>query len=536
MSQSITRSQYRPHRGTLAPTVSVETLREHVEEVLALQGLPGLSVAVTDNQEIVASEQFGLADLDRGTPVSRETYFEYGSIGKTFTAVLVLQLREAGALDLDEPVTRYLPWFEVGSEHGPITIHQLLTHTSGLIMGADMTSDSRFDVWSLRKTEAAAPPGSRYLYSNVGYRALGFVVEEATGLRYADAVRERILDPLGLEATDPEITNAGRHRLAIGYVRRFDDRPARRSDPWVPAPWLETGTGDGCLAGTVDDLADFLRMLLNRGRGLMAPDAFVLMTTPAIEAEDGWWYGYGLELRGREIRHGGSMPGFGATILGDLDAGLGVAVAANADTDVIGSIAEAILELFRDGKSPPPVPDPLTVEDPSAYEGVYSGDAGRLELVARGDRLLLAGKPEVPLEPRGDPGRFLVDRPDLARFLLELHREDGVVVEAVHGGDVYRREGVPAVTPPAAPPEWSAFPGHYRAYNPWTSNFRVVLRGGELIVVFPWGSEWPLVPLADGAFRLGREEWWPERVGFDAVVDGIALRADYCGEMYYRIP
>jgi D-alanyl-D-alanine carboxypeptidase len=516
--------------------VSVEVLRAHVEELLAVHGLPGLSVAVTDNEGIVASERFGLANLDAGTPVSRGTYFEHGSIGKTFTAVLALQLREAGLVDLDEPVTRYLPWFEVGSEYGPITIHHLLTHTSGLIMGAEMTSDSRFDVWALRETETAVPPGERYLYSNVGYRALGFVVEEVTGLRYAAALRERILEPLGLEATDPDIRNEGRHRLAIGYERRFDDRPARRSDPWEPATWLETGTGDGSLAGTVDDLAGFLRTLLNRGRGLLAPDSFVLMTTPAVAAEDGWWYGYGLELRGREIRHGGSMPGFGATILGDLDAGLGVAVAANAESDVIERIAEATLQLFRDGKSPPPVLDPLAVEDASAYEGVFTGDAGRLELVAEGDRLVLAGEPTVTLEPRGEPGRFLVDRPDLALFLLELRREDGRVVEAVHGGDVYRREGAPAAAPPAAPPEWSAYPGHYRAYNPWISNFRVVLRGGDLILIFPWGSEWPLMPLSDRVYRVGREEWWPERVRFDAIVDGVALRADYCGETYYRVP
>jgi D-alanyl-D-alanine carboxypeptidase len=106
----------------------------------------------------------------------------------------------------------------------------------------------------------------------------------------------------------------------------------------------------------------------------------------------------------------------------------------------------------------------------------------------------------------------------------------------VHGGDVYRREGAPPVATPTAPPEWSAYPGHYRAYNPWLSNFRVVLRGAELIVIFPWGSERPLMPLSDCLFRLGREAWWPERVGFDAIVDGVALRANYCGEMYYRVP
>jgi len=304
----------------------------------------------------------------------------------------------------------------------------------------------------------------------------------------------------------------------------------------VPATWLETGTGDGSLAGTVDDLAGFLRALLNRGRGLLAPESFELMTTPAIEADDGWWYGYGLELREREgrreIRHGGSMPGFGSTMLGDLDSGLGVAVAVNSvdERDLTEEVAEAVLDLYRDAV-PPPVPDPLAVEGAVDYDGLYASDAGRLVVSAEGDRLLLDGE---PLERRGTD-RFLADRPDLSFFLLHFHREDGRVVEAAHGGDVYRREGAAATEVPTPPGEWLAYPGHYRAYNPWYSNFRVVLRAGELVLIFPWGMELPLIPIP-GGFRVGEEEWSPERLRFDAIVDGAALRADFSGEKFYRVP
>src|SRR5262245_11259645 len=238
--------------------MAADALRAYVEELLAVSGLPGMAVTVTDRDGLLASERFGLANIDAGMPVGRETHFEFGSIGKTFTAVLLLQLREEGLLDLDAPLTRYLPWFAVRSQHGPIAIRHLLTHTSGLMVGADMSSDSRFDVWGLRETETGFAPGTRYLYSNVGFRALGFVVEELTGRPYADALRTRVLEPLGL-GIDPELRNEGRHRLAVAYERRDDDRPARRTGPWVPAPWLETGTGDGAQAGTVDDLAAFLR-------------------------------------------------------------------------------------------------------------------------------------------------------------------------------------------------------------------------------------------------------------------------------------
>jgi D-alanyl-D-alanine carboxypeptidase len=521
-------------------TMSVEALRAYVEELLAVQGLPGLSLAVTDRSGLLASETFGLASLEAGTPVRRETYFEWGSIGKTFTAVLLLQLRDEGLLELDEPLTTYLPWFEVRTKHGPISIRHLLTHSSGLMVGAEMSADSRFDVWALRETETGFAPGTRYLYSNVGYRALGFVVEDLVGAPYPEAARTRILEPLGLAATDAAITNAGRHLRATGYARRYDDRPAQRNGDWAPATWLETGTGDGSLVGTVEDLAGFLRALLNQGAGLLERESFEPMVTPGIEAEDGWWYGCGLEFREvegrRELRHEGSMPGFGAAMYGDLDAGIGVAAAVNGvdDGDLARSVAEAALALFRDGTHPPPVPDPFTIEDAPDYEGAYIGEAGRLELVVEGDRLVLAGEARVPLEPRRSD-QFLVDHPSFARFLLGFRRENGRVVEAVHGPEVYRREDAGAAKPAAPPPEWSAYPGHYRAYNPWYSNFRVVLRRAELVLIFPWGLELVLIPLPDGGFHVG-DAWSPERVRFDAIVDGAALRADYAGEAYYRVP
>jgi CubicO group peptidase (beta-lactamase class C family) len=519
--------------------MSVEALRAYAEGTREALGFPGLAVAVTDREGLVASEAFGLANLDAGAPVTPRTSFELGSIGKTFTAVAVLQLHEEGRLHLHEPLTTYLPWFEVRSEHAPITLHHLLTHTSGLLVGAELSGSSRYDVWALRETETGFAPGARWLYSNVGYRALGFLVEDLTGMPYPQAVRRRILEPLGLEETDAEVTNEGRGRLAVGYARGLDDRPAGRDDPWQPAPWLETATGDGAITATMEDLAAFLRTLLNRGDGVLTEAAFELAAAPWIEADDGWSYGYGLEVRERdgrrEIRHGGSMPGFGATMLGDLSSGLGVAVAVNAvdEHDLTEQVAEGILSLFRDDIRPAVI-DPLATGDAVELAGLYVGDAGRLELVAEGGRLLLDGRERITLEPRG-AGRFYTDRAGLSLFHLDFRRENGSVVEAVHGADVYRRDGVAGAPAPAPPPEWNAYTGHYRAYNPWYPNFRVVLRRGELVLIWAWGTELSLAQLEDGSFR-GTDEQPSERVRFDAVVDGKALRATVSGEAYYRVP
>jgi D-alanyl-D-alanine carboxypeptidase len=515
-------------------------LRSFVDALLEQRGLPGLAVAVTDRQGLVAAGGFGWADLARRTPATSRTLFEIGSIGKCFTSVLVLLLREEGAVELDAPVADYLPWFEVRGASEPITLHHLLTHTAGIVMGANQSSDSRFDVWALRETEAGFAPGRHFHYSNVGFRALGYALEERTGRRYPDLIHARVLDPVGLHEAAPAITNALRPRLAVGYDRLHDDRPPRRGEPLAPATWLETSTADGCLALHAEDLAAFLRMLLNRGKGLLSEEAFARLTTPVIESEEGWSYGYGLEVRtlsGRsQIRHGGSMVGYGSMLLGDLDAGLGVAVLANgADEDnLTEEVASAALALYREGTPPPPPRDLLAVDDAEEYEGVYVGRRERLVVRAAGDRLLVdRGGAAVPLEQRRSG--FFADHPDFATFLLRFRRGGNAVAEATHGGDVYAREDAPQPTG-AFPAEWAAYPGHFRSSNPWLSNFRVVARGDRLVLVYWWGLEETLEPLADGIFRVGEQAWSPERLRLDAIVGGRALRANLSGCDYYRMP
>jgi hypothetical protein len=401
-------------------------------------------------------------------------------------------------------------------------------------MGSDASADSRFDVWALRETETGFAPGEHFHYSNVGYRTLGYLLEELTGRPYPELVRERILEPLGMAATDPAVTGETRRRLAVGHERWYDDRPHRRDDPWVPAPWLETSTADGSLAGTADDLAVFLRTLLNRGRGLLAPESFELMLREADE----WTYGYGLESRGTLVRHGGSMPGFGSTMVGDLDAGLGVVALVNSTDEgsLTEEVAEAALDLYRGAAAAPPaVPDPLAIDNAGDYAGTYSSADGRLVLAAEGERLVLerAGA-RVSLERRrGD--RFLVDHPDFALFPLAFERDGEMVVAAIHGSDVYAREGARTLPACSPPPEWSAYPGHYRAYNPWFTNFRILLRRGRLLLAYPKGPEDSLTPLGDGLFRVGEDEWSPERLRFDAIVDGHALRANLSGCDYFRV-
>jgi CubicO group peptidase (beta-lactamase class C family) len=323
---------------------------------LKRRGLPGMAVAVRGPDGEATFTAKGWAALSR-RPIAPDTLFELGSIGKTYTAVLTL-----GLLDLEAPVTDYLPWFEVRSAYEPIRTEHLLTHTSGLIRGADTTADSRFDVWALRDTQTGFAPGEHFYYSNVGYRVLGYALETATGTPYRDLLRTHILEPMGLENTEPEITVEARHRLAVGYDRLHDDRTPSPDDPLFPAPWLETGTADGSLASTAGDLAAF-------GIALLAGPAEQLISGLLVDSGDGWSYGYGLEVKDDLVRHGGSMPGFASTLLGDRESGIAVAALMNGpdEHDATEEVARFALDLHKGAEPEPPGdPEPWPPDSPPA--------------------------------------------------------------------------------------------------------------------------------------------------------------------------
>ena len=534
----------------------IARLDEFVARRMRADGTPGAAVALTDRERLLGVATYGFADVAAGTPVAPETLFEIGSIGKTFTAVAALQLSEAGALDLQAPVTAYLPWFRVRSAHGPITLHHLLSHTAGIIAGMDQTPEARYQAWALRETEAGGPPGERFHYSNLGYKVLGLVVERVTGEPYGETIRRRILVPLGMAASEAVITHDTRRRLAVGYATLYDDRPWRPEHPLVPATWLQTDTADGSIAATPADLAVFLRMLLNRGRGpggrLLSEEGFALLTRPAATAWGGAGYGYGLFVRdvdgGTEIGHPGGMVGYVASMRGDLERGLGAVAFMNGPGDpmAVTRYALALLRAVHDGAPLPPLPpeaDTTVLPEAAAYAGTYRAGERAFTIAARGDGLVLVTPSEdpAPLEVQ-DEDAFFVVRADFARSLLRFGREGERVVEAFHDGTWYVNERYAGPTAFDVPEGWRAYPGPYRSHNPWIPYFRVELRKDWLWLVFPGGdpdgfaAEQPLMPLGDGRFRVGDDPHGPERLAFDTVVDGEALRANLSGGDYYRFP
>jgi CubicO group peptidase (beta-lactamase class C family) len=519
---------------------------------------PGLAIGLTDADKTLAIRTYGFADLAARKPVTAETLFEIGSIGKSFTAVAVLQLVDEGRIELDAPVSRYLPWFAVSDEHGDdsaVTVAHLLSHTAGIVAGIDATPEAAYQVWRLRDLPTLSPPGERYHYSNVGYKALGLVLEAVEGRPYRDVVRTRILAPLGMLATEPAITHEIRARLAVGYGYLYDDRMGHAGAPLAPATWLETGTADGSIASTASDMCAFVRVLLRAGAGpagpLLSERSFQRMASGHVRDDDGGEYGYGLSIRElagcRWVGHGGGMVGYAAGMETDPDSGLGAIVLQNGvgarpmalARTAIGIVLEARNGLVsgsarpRAGGAGPPPPVDLA--------GRYTpDDASRetIEILPGDGPVLRVGGREVALDPLEDD-LYLVPDPELDRFAIRVERTGGDVAELWHGACRYVREGDVARSLPEPRDELRAIAGHYRSHNPWTTNFRVLLRGDRPWLFFasaPDGfvTEQELEPRPDGSFRVGADPSSPEGLRFDTFADGRALRAWLSGWPYYR--
>lgn len=526
-----------------------QRLSQFVERYMQMSVVPGVSLALTNRERLLHVATYGYADVERQLPVKPEMLFEIGSISKSFTCMALLQLQDEGKIDIHAPVTEYLPWFKVQTQYAPITIHHLMSHTAGISSGVDPAPTSRYSVHLLHDMRTAYAPGEHFHYSNVAFQALGYLLEEIEGKPYAEIIRTRILEPLAMDATEPVLTNAMRPRLAVGYNPLHDDRPITIDSPLVPATWLECGAGDGSIASTAADMTRYLRLLLNEGQHEASPvlshTNYQAMTRKVIPMGKRNHYGYGFmlgELDGvATVGHTGDMVGYRSIMLGDTEHGLGVVVLFNGPGDPT-PIAHMALRLLRaalrGGQLPdiPTVPTPTTVANAHEYVGTYHGPDKSLTIEQDEEHLVLIYDDEqVPLERLSiGADSFYARHPAFALFPLRFVRDEGKVVELTHGEAWYHHAKHPRSFGIMTPHTWQQITGHYRAYNPWFTNFRVVTRKGQLYIIDPSGTEQLLTPLEENAFRVGDPQRSPEWIRFDTFINGNPQRATYSGGEFFR--
>jgi|tagenome__1003787_1003787.scaffolds.fasta_scaffold20989779_11 D-alanyl-D-alanine carboxypeptidase len=340
------------------PSVT-ERIARFADRMIAAHATPGVAVALTDRDRLLAVVLRGHADPAAGRPVTEDTRFEIGSISKSFTAICLLREVEEGRLSLDDRVAEHLPWFPLGDR----TVRQLLTHTGGLVMGLDALPASPQTVLDLRDAPRVEP--GRFWYSNVGYQSLGYLLEQITGEPFGETYRRRIMEPLGMRSTSPVITDALRGSLAVGHVPGKE--PWRPGEALVTAPWVEYGSADGSVASTAGDLAAYLRMFLNRGAGVLDEASFDELTRDAVDDGEGGAYALGVEARevdGRPwIGHSGGMVGYHSRMWGAAEERLGCVAFINGRAGP-STIAEYGLRLLLDPDTPEPAIDDLA--DPAA--------------------------------------------------------------------------------------------------------------------------------------------------------------------------
>lgn len=521
------------------------SISDFAEYSMWRRGTPGMVLGVTDRERTLFSSAKGMSDVTGRQSMSIDMLFQIGSVSKSFTCIAALQLSEQGVLDIHAPVKKYLPWFAIRSKYSDITLHHLMTHTAGIILGSDATPTTWTEVWDLRDTETGVEPGTYFHYSNSGYKALGLALETVAGKGYEKMVREGIFESAGMRSTEAVITNGIRGRLAVAHLPMHDDRPFRRGSELYPATWFESDTADGSICAPVEDMLAYIRVLLSRGEGpwgrVMSTDSFRLMTTPYITPDDGehtGGYGYGLNIEIVDghtyLGHQGGMVGYYTSMLMDLDSGIGVMVMVNGpgEPEEVARYAMEALRRMSEGAPMPGLPskdDVGQIPDASDYAGTYVGRHGRVELVSRQDGLRLVTEGlESPLERR-ERDVFFADGHGLGLFVLEFGRKDGAVDRLNYGERSFVKGSSPKTDNPRTGVLPIRYEGHYRSHNPWSSNFRVVSRDGGLAFVHPHGTSEPMIPLGGNEFRIGADARSPERIIFEGVINGVATSARVSG-------
>ena len=332
-------AQFTPTQ-TLLAEFDAEVAREVAED-----GAGAVSVAVFRGDEVLWEKGWGWADIEGGVPADAATIGRTGSISKTFTAVLLMQLVDRGLVDLDEPVANHLPEVDGLAEAPdgaePVTFRMLAAHTGGLIREPELEGAASGSIYlweekvleSIPHTRFQAAPGTEYSYSNIGYGILGLALSRAAGEPFMELMRELVFGPLGMASStfildSPELIE----RMSVGYSRSSSTGEVSAER----ATREHFGRGykvpNGGVYSTVGDLARFGAALMGRGRvQILSEESRRAMITPQAPAEG---YGLGLQLYavgGEEdgipvAGHGGSVAGYNAHLVVEPETGLGVAV------------------------------------------------------------------------------------------------------------------------------------------------------------------------------------------------------------------
>jgi len=491
--------------GPVAPAKSYEAVAKALDAFIAHEveqkGIPALSVALVDDQTIVWAKGYGFADPKTKKPATAETVYRVGSVSKLFTDIAVMQQVERGALDLDAPVTKYLPDFKpVNKFDKPITLRQLMTHRSGLVREPpvghyfdDTAPSLEKTVTSLNKTELVYEPEKKTKYSNAAIATVGLVLQTIKEEAFPHYLQKALLQPLGMKHSSfepsPEITK----HLSASLMWSYQGRD-------FPAPTFELGEGPaGSMYSTVADLGKFLSLLFAAGEGphgrIIKKESLDEMWKPQFaQPDDKIKFGLGFvigEVEGkRMIGHGGAIYGFSTELEALPDEKLGVVVIAARDgTNAVSThIAQVALQQMlaaKQGKELPKIEQTtrLKPDEAKMLVGRYKKGERYFDLAEHDGVLMLTpGRGGFRTEVRALGDKLIVD--DRLDHGFKLEQKDGKLIA---GKDTF--EPVPVPKPDPSPAKWAGLIGEYG----WDYNTLYILeKDGKLHALIEWFYLYPL--------------------------------------------
>jgi hypothetical protein len=412
----------------------------------------------------------------------------------------------------------------------------LLDHVAGLPGDAPVYPDH--GLWT------SYAPGTHWHYSNTGYEILGKLAEHLAGKPLAQLLRERIFTPLGMGRSRGAIIGADRQLYAQGYEQADQFAPYVRGMPLAPAPWVDVTFGAGCVASTASDMMPLLKALASAAKGKgglgLSPVAASLFTQHSVPSDmPGMTYGNGImhvgDGRRLYLHHTGGMLSFSSSFHVDVESGVGAfaSTTLNAFAEYRPRIltqfaVDALTDVLAGRRAPqlPPLERPLG--EAASYVGRYSGPTGNFE-VQRGSPLtIVASGRSAPLLLSSNE-IFRTTHPQFRNFSLMFERLAGVVALASWGSDSFAREGTGASLP-ASDPLLAKLAGRYVDDDPWFGPSPVVERGGKLWI----GTETPMTRIGENLWRVGKENWSPERASFADFTDGRPQTFIYSAVKYAR--
>lgn len=395
-----------------------------VESQMAYSGQPGLSAALVHDQQVVWSKGFGYSDREKKIEARPDSIYRVASISKLFTATSVMHARDAGKLELHDPIKDYLPWFKVKDEQGPIKVVNLITHTSGLpreAAGPYWTDNAFPSIEALKNglvnQKHTLAPWRKWKYSNLAVSLVGMVVEEATGTEYTKYVKENILNPLGMHDSYMETIPEEHPKLAKGYGRRLPDG-SRSVCPFTECKGITPAAN---LATTVLDLAKFAKLQFREDDESGVIKGETLREMHRIHWLDpkwtmGWGLGFSVtRLNGKTYHgHGGAVKGYRTNLRICLNDKTAVIMFTNADDGdpvkyvdkAFPWVAHKVLEKPEPIKS---IPDVW-----HNYTGKYRSDWRDAEVIEYEGGLILIS-PSLP-DPLLDPTKL--EHIDANRFKM----------------------------------------------------------------------------------------------------------------------